>query len=116
MLSRIVVLLAVAASVAASTASTAGASRSIGKGIFDEANTLYGDPPRTFPILEQLGTRYVRMNLHWGGRFGVSGVTLGRETAPAAKDGEARGGDREIAFPHGVVRLRRHERALDLQL
>jgi hypothetical protein len=71
LLSRFVVLLAVAASVAASTASASGA---IKKGIFDEANTLYGDPPRTFPILEQLGTKYVRMNLHWGGRFGVSGV------------------------------------------
>jgi Glycosyl hydrolase catalytic core len=71
LLSRIVVLLAVAASVAASTASASGA---IKKGIFDEANTLYGDPPKTFPILEELGTKYVRMNLHWGGRFGVSGV------------------------------------------
>ena len=74
MLSRIVALLVLVAAVVAATATPASASRSLRKGIFDEANTLYGDPPRTFPILEQLGTKYVRMNLHWGGRFGVAGV------------------------------------------
>ncbi len=72
---RIAVITALVALVACSlTATTASAARGIKKGIFDEANTLYGDPPKTFPILKQLGTRYVRMNLHWGGRFGVAGV------------------------------------------
>jgi hypothetical protein len=71
---RIALIPALAAVVAAAIASTASASPGLRKGIFDEANTLYGDPPRTFPILKELGTRYVRMNLHWGGRFGVAGV------------------------------------------
>ena len=72
---RIALITALVALVACSVAaSSATASRGLKKGIFDEANTLYGDPPKTFPILKQLGTKYVRMNLHWGGRFGVAGV------------------------------------------
>ena len=72
---RIALITALVALVACSVAaSSATASRGLKKGIFDEANTLYGDPPKTFPMLKQLGTKYVRMNLHWGGRFGVAGV------------------------------------------
>jgi hypothetical protein len=41
-------------------------------GIQDEANTLYGVPDQTFPILRQLRTQVLRVNLYWGGRFGVA--------------------------------------------
>ncbi|MBA2476752.1 MAG: hypothetical protein H0V40_12465 [Actinobacteria bacterium] len=42
-------------------------------GIYDEAQTLYGNPDRTFPILAQLRTQLIRVNLYWGHpQFGVS--------------------------------------------
>ena len=41
-------------------------------GIVDDAQTLYGDPARTFPILKQLRVQAIRVNLYWGGRFGVA--------------------------------------------
>src|SRR5438874_2720308 len=41
-------------------------------GIQDEANTLYGNPDVTFPILKRLRTQVLRVNLYWGGRFGVA--------------------------------------------
>jgi hypothetical protein len=57
---------------AASVASTASASSRLIKGLFDEANTLTGNPDRTFPILGQLRTKALRTNLYWGGRYGVA--------------------------------------------
>ena len=42
------------------------------KGIYDEPETLYGNPDRTFPILARLGVRMIRVNLYWGGKFGAS--------------------------------------------
>ena len=41
-------------------------------GINDEANTLYGNPDVTFPILRRLHVQVLRVNLYWGGRFGVA--------------------------------------------
>lgn len=49
------------------------------KGIYDESEILYGNPDQTFPILKQLGTEAIRVNLYWGGRFGAS---LGRPANP----------------------------------
>ena len=66
-------LLAAAAFVAALVgASTAQASKFIQKGIYDDAQVLYGNPDKTFPILQQMGTRLVRVNLWWGGPNGVA--------------------------------------------
>jgi hypothetical protein len=59
--------------VAAVAAQTAAPSRFLLKGIYDEANTLYGNPDQTFRTLGQLRTRAIRINLHWGGRLGVAG-------------------------------------------
>ena len=42
------------------------------KGIYDEPETLYGNPDRTFPILARLRARALRVNLYWGGKFGVA--------------------------------------------
>jgi hypothetical protein len=60
--------------VAAAFAQPAPASRFLLKGIYDEANTLYGNPDRTYRMLGQLRTKAIRINLHWGGRFAVAGV------------------------------------------
>ncbi len=66
-------LLAAAAFVAALIgASTAQASRYIQKGIYDDAQILYGNPDKTFPVLQQMGTRLIRVNLWWGGPNGVA--------------------------------------------
>jgi hypothetical protein len=54
------------------SAQSSSASRGILKGIYDETQTLYGNPDRVYPVLGQLRTRLVRMNLYWGGQFGVA--------------------------------------------
>jgi hypothetical protein len=64
-------LLAVAIA-AAVLASSASASPRLLKGLYDEANTLYGNPDTTFPILKQLRTKALRVNLYWGGRYGAA--------------------------------------------
>ena len=66
------VLIVVAAAAAAFLASSAAPSSRLIKGLFDEANTLTGNPDRTFPILRQLNTKALRTNLYWGGRYGVA--------------------------------------------
>jgi hypothetical protein len=63
-----VVLVAAGLSVPAATAS-----RHMLVGLLDEANTLYGNPDWAFPILKQLRVKALRVNLYWGGRFGVAG-------------------------------------------
>lgn len=74
MTNRLVVLIAsLLAVLAASSAQPAPASRFLLKGIYDEANTLYGDPDATFRMLGQLRTKAIRINLHWGGSLGVAG-------------------------------------------
>jgi hypothetical protein len=70
---RLVLIASLLAALAAGSAQPASASRFILKGIYDEANTLYGDPDATFRVLGQLRTEAIRINLHWGGRLGVAG-------------------------------------------
>ena len=50
----------------------ASASKHMLVGINDEADTLYGNPDVTFPILRRLRVQVLRVNLYWGGRFGVA--------------------------------------------
>jgi hypothetical protein len=52
-------------------------------GLLDEANTLYGNPDRNFPILKQLRVQVLRVNLYWGGRFGVANEKPTDATDPA---------------------------------
>ena len=52
--------------------STAHASRSIQKGISDDAQVLYGNPDTVFPALQQLNVKVLRVNLWWGGPNGVA--------------------------------------------
>jgi Glycosyl hydrolase catalytic core len=41
-------------------------------GFFDEPHTLYGEPAFYFPILQELHAQVLRVNLYWGGKFGVA--------------------------------------------
>ena len=67
------VLVAVAATVVlAGMAATAHASRYLRVGIYDEAQVLYGPVPTTFRLFKQLHVQEVRLNLYWGGKYGVA--------------------------------------------
>ena len=41
-------------------------------GIYDEAQTLYGPVPTTFSLFHTLHVQEVRLNLYWGGKYGVA--------------------------------------------
>jgi Glycosyl hydrolase catalytic core len=79
---RIVLSLVLTCLVAALSAQAATASPSILKGLYDETQTLYGNPDRTFPLLQQLNTKAIRMNLYWGGEFGVASRRPANPTNP----------------------------------
>jgi hypothetical protein len=60
---------AVAAAVLAALASlpsSAGASRGLQVGIYDDS-AIFGDPDQSFPLLKQLRTQVIRVTLRWGG-------------------------------------------------
>ena len=73
-----------AATVAAAlvAASAADASRFIAKGIYDDAQVLYGNPDEVFPALRDTGTQILRVNLWWGGVNGVADRRPARPTNP----------------------------------
>jgi len=80
-LRRLAAIAATAAFVAALVgASTATASKFIQKGIYDDAQILYGNPDKVFPTLQQMGTQLIRVNLWWGG---PNGVALRKPANPA---------------------------------
>jgi hypothetical protein len=56
----------------AATAQPAAASSFLKIGIYDEAQTLYGPVEKTYPALKALHVQVIRLNLYWGGRFGVA--------------------------------------------
>jgi hypothetical protein len=80
---RSVAALGLAVLAAALLAATANSSRFMRVGIYDEAQTLYGPVPKTFATFKQLHVREVRLNLYWGGRYGVAKRRPGRATNPA---------------------------------
>jgi len=69
--------------VAASVAATAQASRFMRVGIYDEAQTLYGPVDKTFAMFKQLHVQEVRLNLYWGGKYGVAKSRPASATNPA---------------------------------
>jgi hypothetical protein len=78
---RIALTVAVILAAAGLAVPAAGASPGILVGLNDEANTLYGDPEITFPILRDLRTEVLRVNLYWGGnQYGVANT---KPTDPA---------------------------------
>ncbi len=50
----------------------ASASRFLQVGLFDDASFNYGNPDQVFPMLKQLRTQVIRVNLVWGGPNGVA--------------------------------------------
>ena len=56
----------------AATARPADGSRYMRVGIYDEAQTLYGPVDKTFAYFKQLHVQEVRLNLYWGGKYGVA--------------------------------------------
>ncbi len=50
----------------------ASASKSLQVGLFDDAQILYGNPDKVFPLLKSLNTQLIRVNLYWGGPNGVA--------------------------------------------
>jgi Glycosyl hydrolase catalytic core len=81
---RIGLFAALAAAVLAVTvAPGASASRFLKIGIYDEAQTLYGPVPESFSQLGALHVQVVRLNLYWGGRYGVARERPKKPTDPA---------------------------------
>lgn len=74
---------AAAYAVALLLAPTAEASRFIRPGIHDDSEILFGNPDKVFPILRQLHTKLVRVNLRWGGPNGVATQRPTDPTDPA---------------------------------
>jgi len=64
-------------------ASPAPSSKFIRKGIYDDAQVLYGNPDKVFPSLQQAGAQLVRVNLWWGGPNGVARRRPANATNPA---------------------------------
>jgi Glycosyl hydrolase catalytic core len=69
---RLVGLLAVLAATVALCVPAASASRFIEHGIFDDAQIHYGNPEVIFPMLRQLRSQLLRINLQWGGPNAVA--------------------------------------------
>ena len=61
----------------------ATASRYLQHGIFDDAQIHYGNPDEVFPVLKQLRTKLIRINLVWGGPNGVAKRRPARPANPA---------------------------------
>ena len=78
----LVVLAAVAIAASALLASTARASFYIRSGIFDDAQILYGNPDKVFPLLRAANTELIRVNLWWGTPNGVAKRRPARASNP----------------------------------
>ena len=77
---RLLGTLAVLVATASLCVPAASASRFIEHGIFDDAQIHYGNPDVVFPMLRQLRSQLLRINLQWGG---VNGVARRRPARPA---------------------------------
>jgi hypothetical protein len=66
------VLAAACLATAAFCVPTAGASRYLQVGFFDDTQFNYGNPDLVFPVLKELRTQVIRVNLVWGGPNGVA--------------------------------------------
>ena len=73
MIKRLALVSSLLAVTCAVTAPSAVSAPGMLKGIYDEANILTGNPDEVFRTLAQLRTKMIRLNLHWGGRYGVAG-------------------------------------------
>jgi Glycosyl hydrolase catalytic core len=78
----VIAALVVAAAAAAATAQPAAGSRYLRVGIYDEAQTLYGPVAKTFSLFKELHVQEVRLNLYWGGPYGVATKRPANPTDP----------------------------------
>jgi hypothetical protein len=69
---RLLTLAAAVVATAAVCVPAASASRFMQVGIFDDTSINYGNPDQVFPVLKQLRTQVIRVNLVWGGPNGVA--------------------------------------------
>ena len=83
MRSRAALAAAALCAVALLAVPAASASRYLQHGIFDDAQIHYGDPDKVFPVLKQLQTKLIRINLIWGGANGVAKRRPARPADPA---------------------------------
>ena len=65
MSSKALAALAAGLAFALALASPAASSSKLQVGIYDEAQTLFGNPDTTFPLLQRLGVQTLRVNLYW---------------------------------------------------
>jgi hypothetical protein len=80
---RLALVAAALCAVAGLCVPAASASRYLQRGIFDDAQILYGDPAKVFPTLKALNTQMIRVNLQWGGVNGVAKRRPANATNPA---------------------------------
>src|SRR3954453_22863166 len=78
-----VIVAVILAALVAATARPAEGSRYMRVGIYDEAQTLYGPVDTTFATFKQLHVQEVRLNLYWGGRYGVAKSRPAAATNPS---------------------------------
>jgi hypothetical protein len=69
---RLLTLAAAVVATAAVCVPAASASRFMQVGLFDDTSINYGNPDQVFPVLKQLRTQVIRVNLVWGGPNGVA--------------------------------------------
>jgi len=79
---RLLGALAALVATAALCVPAASASRFIEHGIFDDAQIHYGNPDVVFPMLRQLRSQLLRINLQWGGPNAVAKRRPARPTNP----------------------------------
>jgi len=79
----VLVLIAALVATVALCVPAATASRFIQHGIFDDAQIHYGNPDVVFPMLQQLRSQMLRINLQWGGANGVARRRPSRPADPA---------------------------------
>jgi hypothetical protein len=77
---RVALLAAALVATALLCVPAASASRYLQVGLFDDTQFNYGNPDQVFPVLKQLRTQVIRVNLVWGG---VNGVAKRRPLNPA---------------------------------
>jgi hypothetical protein len=93
--------------VLAASARPASASRFLRVGVFDEAQSLYGPVAQTFAALDTLHAQVIRLNLYWGGKYGVATRRPAHATHPddPAYDWSLYDRTVEYASEHGIQAL-----------
>ena len=82
------------------TARPAHASRLLRVGIYDDAQMLYGAGRQTFPLFKQLHVQEVRLNLYWGGPYGVAKTRPAHPTDPTTRPTTGTLYDRTVNYAH----------------